>query len=346
MTDQLEPIDPHDAVELYLQKRQDEVADTTYRSQKSRLKKFAQWCDRNDIADLNDLTGRTIHEYTIHLRNYFEDGGHDNSDGKPSPMTMQTRLSTLRVFLRFCEDIDAIREGLADKVTLPDVTRDDRRRDVHLHAEDAEHLLEQLNDYRYGRKEHVMFLLAWRTACRLGTLRALDVDDLDAENNRLSVVHRPATDTPLKNKKRGERVIALRDGVVSAIERYIDLHRTPVTDKHGRDPLFTTPNGRPVKDTLRGWLYKAQLPCYHSNDCPHGTNQQECDLWTDGNRKDCPSTVRPHDIRRGAVTKFLGDDVPETAVSDRADMSKQVLDEHYDKRSPEQKSEQRRQYFD
>jgi hypothetical protein len=34
------------------------------------------------------------------------------------------------------------------------------------------------------------------------------------------------------------------------------------------------------------------------------------------------------------------------AVSDRANVSETVLDEHYDRRTPEEKVEQRRQYLD
>lgn len=342
MTPELEPIDPQSAVELYIDSCRSDVAKTTLRSKKSRLEKFVRWCDRNDIDNMNDLSGRTIHEYSIHLRNYFsgEDG-----DG-PAPMTMQTRLSAVRVFLRFCEDIDAVAEGLADKVELPNLDPEDRRRDSHITDEDAIHVCERLSTNRYGTGQHVAFLLAWRTACRLGTLRAFDVDDFDAENNRLEAVHRPETDTPLKNKGRGERVIALRPETVSVLEQYININRSPVEDDHGREPLLATRHGRPDKSTLRAWVYQAQLPCFHSNDCPHGVSQQECDYWKDAQRNNCPSTVPPHDVRRGAITNFLADDVPETAVSDRADVSKQVLDEHYDKRSQEQKSEQRRQYFE
>jgi hypothetical protein len=158
-------------------------------------------------------------------------------------------------------------------------------------------------------------------------------------------VHRPETDTPLKNKQRGERVIALTEQTVEVLESYIQYSRLPMTDDHGREPLFTTKNGRVAKSTLRTWIYAAQLPCFHSNDCPHGENIVECDYNGDRQGHQCPSTARPHSIRRGGVTKFLTDGIPETAVGDRADMSKDVLDEHYDARSDTEKAETRRQFF-
>lgn len=338
----LESIDPREAVQMYLAKRENEVAETTYRSHKSRLKKFVQWCDRNDIDDLNNINGRTIHEYSIHLRNYST----KKTGELPSKLTVNTRLSALRVFLRFCEDIDAVNEGIADKLTLPDIEPAEKSRDEKIATKDAIYILDQLTAYRYASKQHATFLLTWRTACRLGTLHSLDVDDLDVEHHRLHVVHRPGTDTPLKNKNRGERVIALLSSTVDVLSQYVKVHRPSVVDEHGREPLFATHHGRADKGTLRSWLYQAQLPCFHSNDCPHGTNQQDCDYWKDKERMHCPSTVKPHSIRRGAITKFLGDDIPETAITDRADVSKQTMDMHYDRRTMVEKSEQRRKYFE
>jgi len=118
------------------------------------------------------------------------------------------------------------------------------------------------------------------------------------------------------------------------------------TADHDREPLFTTENGRAAKTTLRAWLYRAQLPCWHSNDCPHGQDIITCDYNADKQRHKCPSTARPHSIRRGSVTNYLKDGVPEVAVGDRADMSQDILNEHYDARSPEERAETRRQYFE
>ena len=56
--------------------------------------------------------------------------------------------------------------------------------------------------------------------------------------------------------------------------------------------------------------------------------------------------VSPHDIRRGSITHFLTEDVPEKVVSDRMNVGQNVLDKHYDKRSEEVKVEQRRGYLD
>ena len=59
----------------------------------------------------------------------------------------------------------------------------------------------------------------------------------------------------------------------------------------------------------------------------------------------CPSSVGPHAIRCGGITHSLRHGVPEKAISDRADVSPSVLDKHYDRRTQQEKMEQRRDYL-
>lgn len=52
--------------------------------------------------------------------------------------------------------------------------------------------------------------------------------------------------------------------------------------------------------------------------------------------------MNPHAIRRGSITHYLTNDVPVEIVSDRMNVSRDVLDKHYDRRDEEVKLEQRR----
>jgi site-specific recombinase XerD len=335
----LEPIEPQSAVELYLNTREDELADSTLRSHESRLHRFAQWCEDEGIDNLNDLSGRRLLTYNNSLRDQYREKGGVNQ------VTVATVLSTIRVFLQLCETIDAVEEGLHEKVRMPSVDRDQRVRENVIDADVAGDHLEILREHRYGRREHVVFELAWIAGCRIGALHALDVGDVHYQEQRIEIRHRPPA-TPIKNKERGERFVTLADETLSAIETYNTVNREPMTDEHGREPLFVTQNGRASKASLRNWIYLAQMPCFQRTVCPHGREISECEHRAYHGRKDCPSTERPHDIRRGAITHFLSDDVPQQAVSDRCDVSGDVLSEHYDQRGKEARAEQRRKFFD
>lgn len=58
------------------------------------------------------------------------------------------------------------------------------------------------------------------------------------------------------------------------------------------------------------------------------------------------SSVSPHSIRRESITHRLNNDMPDKVVSDRVNVSPEVIDQHYDRRTVREKMEQRRDYLD
>ena len=89
----------------------------------------------------------------------------------------------------------------------------------------------------------------------------------------------------------------------------------------------------------------ATRPAYDAN-CPHDRDLDECSAVERYEASKCPSSVSPHAIRRGSLTHWLRNDVPQPAISDRADVSAAVLDTRYDERNKEEKMEQRRAFLD
>ena len=190
-------------------------------------------------------------------------------------------------------------------------------------------------------RDHALLEVLWHCGLRVGEARALDVSDFDESEQSLAVRHRPEGGTSLKNGGGGERLVALNARVYDVLADYLKQNRTNVTVE-GRDPLFSTPKGRCGTTTLRNAVYRLTQPCL-TGSCPLGRDPEQCEQQ---GRSSCPETLSPHDVRRGAITHYLSNDVPEKVVGDRMDVSPDVLEKHYDQRSEDKKMEQRRQYLD
>jgi site-specific recombinase XerD len=179
---------------------------------------------------------------------------------------------------------------------------------------------------------------------RMGAAHGLDVDDyrLEEEHPHLQLLHRPDTDTPLKNGQKGERPVSISSGACDTIDDYLENRRPDVTDDHGREPLLASQQGRITKSTIRKYVYKWSRPCVIGSGCPHDCNPDGCDAANDLDQASkCPSSITPHPIRRGYITRLLKEGVSVEVVSDRCNVSPVVIDEHYDVRTEEEKMQQR-----
>ena len=333
----LEPIEPERAVELYLDDRRRDCEEATVKGHRLRLGFFVDWCEGRGIDNLNDLTARDLHEFQVWRREDL------------NVVSERTQMSTLRVFVQWCETIDAVTDGLFTKIKVPTVPTGQGARDTVLHVDRAEEILGHLAKYEYATVEHVCWLVLTETGMRMGGVHALDVDDYrpDADPPYLDIVHRPETDTPIKNGVSGERPVAISTEVCEVIDDYLRLQRPDVTDDHGREPLLATAQGRAAKSTIRKYVYRWSRPCEVSGECPHDRDVSECEAVVDDDQvAKCPSSVTPHPIRRGYITHLLKSGAPVEVVSDRCNVTPSIIDEHYDVRSAEDKMRQRRQVLD
>lgn len=323
----LEPIEPRRAQQLYLDHKSTQCSDVTVQSHEYRLNYLITWCAENGIDNMNDLSGRDLHEYRLWRK---EEGGLNK-------ISMQTQMSTLRVFLKWCGSIEAVDPDLYNKVLVPEVSGEEEQRNVMLESDRAEEIIQHLTKYQYASREHVLFALLWETGMRIGATRSLDLRDVHIKEQCLELKHRPETGTTLKNGQGGERLVAISAELAELLQDYIEDTRSETFDDHGRHPLLAGTHGRFSRSTIRRIVYKLTAPCYLNKECPDCNEDSEAK---------CPEAVNPHAIRRGSITHFLTNDVPVEIVGDRMDVSRKVLDKHYDQRSAEVKLEQRRGYLD
>lgn len=125
--------------------------------------------------------------------------------------------------------------------------------------------------------------------------------------------------------------------VAELLEEYIENVRIDTIDDAGREPLFTSQHGRMTRSSIRRRVYDTTAPCFRGKPCPDCIESMDTK---------CPEAVSPHTIRRESITHYVTEDVPIEVVSDRMNVGRDVLDQHYDQRSEEVKLEQRRAYLD
>lgn len=333
MSDQLTPTTPAEAVEWYLDQRNPDLTKKSLQNHRYRLSQFLEFCDEVELDEMNALTGRDLHRYRVWR----------SEDIKT--VTLRGELQTFRVFLEFCAAIDAVEPGMRERVRIPDIEPEDEARDEHLEADRAAAILDYLDRFAYASRDHVVAAILWHSGIRLGSLRAFDVEDFDAEAQCLDLRHRPDTETPLKNKAAAERSIAVGPHYCEVIEDYLEHNREPTTDDYGRRPLITSSQGRLCEGSIRETIYRLTQPCEMGESCPHDRDPETCKAQQHGKRAGCPSSRSPHGIRRGSITDHLRNGTPQEVVTDRCNVSKEVLEQHYDERNEREKMEIRRDFL-
>ncbi len=194
----LESIPPEQAVKMFHDAMLDEHAESTRRSEKHRLRAFLQFCDEEGIEDLTELSGRDLYLY----RTWRRDG---QGDGRESikKVTLKGQLATLRRFLRFAADIDAVQAKLYEQVTLPTMTSGEDVSESTLSADRGIEILKYLERAQPGSRDHIIVLLLWKTGARTGAVRGLDLRDLDLDGtHRESTARRFTLSTVPKPERR------------------------------------------------------------------------------------------------------------------------------------------------
>jgi site-specific recombinase XerD len=330
-----ESITPEDAVEQYLESRVD-IAASTKDKHRYRLNKFLDFAQENlEVDTMAHLRPRHIEAYRTTLL----------QDDKLNIVTVEQILQTLRVYLRYCERLDYCDDGLVESVIIPNVSKEEESRDIHISHRRAQQIIDHLQKYEYASLNHVVFHLAYHTGLRRGALYGLDLEDWEPYKRALTIRHRD--NTPLKLDKEGERNITISDGTLrDALNSYVEDVRADVTDKWDRKPLFASEQGRYHSTTLQKVFYRVTRPCYFGQGCPHDRDIDSCEATHYDRYSKCPSSVSSHPIRRSAITHHLSEDVPKNIVSERMDVTPEVLEQHYDARDKEEKRSNREKYLE
>lgn len=329
----LKPTPPRDAVQRYLRERKGDITEKTHYNYTTTLNQFLNWCDENGITDMNDLDSELIDRFKEHRLNNVK------------PITAKNDMSTIRNFIEYSATIQAVPAGISDLIRIPNVSEEDEICDDFLSEKEANAILEYLPKYEYASNRHLTVLILWKCGMRLSGLQGLDRDDFDPDRPAIELRHRPESGTPLKRKSKSERDVILSPNTADVISDY--LEETPAeTDKHGRKPLLSSGEGRPVHSTIQKYVYTASRPCeYNGGHCPYDREVATCEATHFDTANKCPGSISPHAVRRGYVTAAQNNGQPKDVTSERVNMSGPILDKHYDKGTHDEKAERRRDHL-
>lgn len=316
---------PRVAVDRYLSRRHTDATEASIKAWKYRLKLFVEWLEGLGVHQVGELEPYDLDDY-FHIRSR-----------EIAPATLEGQMWTLKMFIGYLESVGAV-DDLQKAVRIPDLDDEDRRRETSLREESALVLLEAYRESSslYASRAHAFLELAWFIGARLGGLRALDLRDVNYEENVVEFRHRPETGTPLKNKLEGERPVGLNSETIEIIGDYVRENRYDVRDPHGRQPLLASARGRPGEDTVRAWSYLATQPCV-AGSCPHGQVPESCEMTEWAHASKCPSSRSPHHIRTGSITWQLNKGLPPAVVAERVNSDVKTIKKHYDVATSEQR---------
>lgn len=305
-----------DAVDIYLKNKSQRVSDSTLRNNTDQLHRFLEWCESEDLEWIADIEPVDIARFRRHRAE------HINSN------TMYNQLSVLRMFLEFCERMGWVESNLSESIILPD--REGRARDREISSDRVQLILDDLGKYEYGSVDHVVVGLLWVCSFRIGTIRSLDLPDLQLADDWIDINQRPGTGTPLKNGSDSEREVAIPGWLSECLDSYIsDIRR--VSDDSDRQPVVVSrQSNRLARSSIRRIVYTL-------TDCGGVLEDCSCDCRS----SKCSESVSPHDIRRASISAMLSEGNNTQLVGDRVDCSADVIEEHYDNRSEAEKRQLR-----
>ena len=335
---QLKPITPEEAVDEYLESRY-ELTDKTIEEYRRKLGYFVEHCERIELENLNELSGREIASFEKWRRS----NPADNTDSLANK-TMKDDLYLFRAFVEYLEKIEAVSQGTAKKVDIPELSGDEGVKNVELELERLEDIVEYLEKYKYGSCLHVLFAIIAECGRRLGGVNSLDLSDahLEGSNPYLRFTHHDDGCTRLKNEAASEEEVNISKGLAKVIQDYIEQNRLEKTEG-SREPLLTTRYGRLTKTTIRSYFYRWSRPCKIGKECPEGRAEETCKAASSKDHASkCPVSEATHAARHGYITEMLRQGVSKELLSDRCDVSEEVLEKHYDERTTEEKRKHRR----
>lgn len=154
-------LNPQEAKEWYLDSPEAELRQSTIKAHQYRLNHFVRFCEEQNIEKMSDLSGKHFAQYKVWRQ---KDGGLNN-------VSLNTQLSTLRVFIKWAEKVDAVEIDLHEYITPPTMSRGEDVSTTLQGDEEAADVLRFYYKCEYATRDHALFELLWHTDAFRGDSR-------------------------------------------------------------------------------------------------------------------------------------------------------------------------------
>lgn len=311
------------AIDRFIARNRPNWKGETARTYRKSLDTFEQYADDEDVESLAELERWNLGHYTDWLLE------HDRDYAR---VTVQSKQKQARRWVKWLESQGFVDPGLHlaieplklddQEQTSSDILPPDELRDILAWYRES-------GRWR-GTRRHALLEVVAHIGARRSGLRSLDVDDWHPEERTLTFRNRPERGTRLKEGQQHERKVVLSEAPAEVLEEFVDWERVEQHDRHGRQPLFASQQGRPTKSTITNWMYQATIPCLRQ-ECPHNKRRHHCEWTEQTEASKCPSTKSPHPVRRGSITWQLNIGRDAEDVAARAATTPGVIRRYYDK---------------
>lgn len=292
---QRERVSLSEAIDRFLNAREDTVRDRTLNQYETKLRAWARDCCPSEIQ-LRDLTPDHI---GAHVYN-----------SEVAPATRQTRYRHVRMLLNWAEDAGLLEDNPLDEVSKP---RGGKTEPEYLSPEQIDKLLRAIDAHGEMREGtggtpvddewlKTLIRLCLCTGLRRGEALALLWKDVDLERGMLVVRHREQEDAPTKSGN--ERRVPLRGDALDTLRAEYE-HRDPEPSAHiivdsDNEPI----RGDRVSHRFKFFVRKAKL-----------SGQEQ---------------IRFHSLRHSCASWLIQQGVPLSVVSKiLGHSSTQITDEIY-----------------
>ena len=138
-------ITPRKARRDFLKSKRQSIKESAARTYEYPTKHSVQYLESEGIEHMEKVDGYTIQQWTFARQ----------GEGI-APITFHVNVKHIAVFIRWCESMELVDEGLADKIEIPGVSGNESVSQEQLEAERAEKLLGYLSRYGYASTFHAL----------------------------------------------------------------------------------------------------------------------------------------------------------------------------------------------